>query len=193
MFCCSFSQLANNKHVQDKLRVEINENCDKDGKINFETINEIPYLDQVWNETLRMHSPAVFNTRKCTESIVLESGGYKAPIDLGINIYIPIHQIHYDPEYYDEPETFKPERFDPENGGVKAFKDKGVFFPFGDGPRMCIGMRFAQLQSKAGIASIIRNFELSVNRKTAKKFIIDPVEFLNVKVGGLWLDFKPIK
>ena len=185
------SQLARNKHVQDKLRVEINRNCDKDGKINFEVLNELPYLDQVWNETLRMHSPAAFISRICTEAVTLEFEGQKASIEKGINVYIPLHQLHYDPEFYDEPETFKPERFDPENGGTKAFRDKGVFLPFGDGPRMCLGMKFAQLQSKAAITSVIRNFELFVHSKTAEKLIIDPVEFINVKVGGLWLDFKP--
>lgn len=152
----------------------------------------MPYLDQVWNETLRMHSPATFTSRVCTESINLEYGGQIAPIEKGINVYVPIHQLHYDPEYYPEPEEFKPERFDPEIGGIKAFRDKGVFLPFGDGPRMCLGMRFAQIQSKAAIAGIIKNFKIAVNSKTATKLIIDPKEFINVKMGGLWLDLSPI-
>jgi cytochrome P450 family 28 len=101
----------------------------------------MPYLDQVFNEALRMHSPAVFTSRLCTEPIELNFEGQKAPIEKDINVYIPIHQIHYDPEYYPNPEEFKPERFDPENGGLKAFKDKGVFLTFGDGPRMCLGMK----------------------------------------------------
>lgn len=44
----------------------------------------------------------------------------------------------------------------------------------------------------AGIAAIVKNFEISVNDETAKNLRIDPKELLNVKVGGLWLDFKPI-
>lgn len=85
-----------------------------------------------------------------------------------------------------------PERFNPENGGIKAFRDKGVLLPFGDGPRICLGMRFALMQSKAAIAHIVRNFEISVNEKTMRPLVIDPKEFLNVKAGGIWLDFKPI-
>ena len=54
-------------------------------------------------------------------------------------------------------------------------------------------MRFALTQSKAAIVEILRNFEISVNKKTQDPLIIDPQEFLNVKVGGLWLDFKPIE
>jgi len=60
------------------------------------------------------------------------------------------------------------------------------------GPRICLGMRFALLQSKAAIAAIVRDYEITVNGKTSEKLIIDPKEFLNVKQGGLWLDFKHI-
>jgi cytochrome P450 family 28 len=183
-------QLGKNKRVQDKLRAEINQNTDKDGKISFEVLHDMPYLDQVFNETLRMHPPAVMTSRVCTEAIELEFEGQKAPVEEGMNVFIPIHQLHYDPEIYAEPEEFKPERFDPENGGVKAFKDKGVFLPFGDGPRMCLGMRFAQIQSKAAIVGIVKNFEISINDKTPKEQVIDPKEFINIKVGGFWVDFK---
>lgn len=54
-------------------------------------------------------------------------------------------------------------------------------------------MRFAQLQSKVALATIVHNFEITVNEKTQDNpLIIDPKEFLNVKKGGLWLDFKPL-
>jgi len=54
-------------------------------------------------------------------------------------------------------------------------------------------MRFALLQSKAALAAIVHNFEISVNEKTQDNpLIIDPKEFLNIKVGGLWLNFKPL-
>lgn len=182
-----------NEQVQDKLRDEINANVDNEGKIDFDIFSEMPYIDQVIHESLRLHSPATFTNRLCTEDCKLECDGFEAPIEKGLNIYIPIHQIHYDPEYYENPDSFIPERFDPENGGYKSFQAKGVFLPFGDGPRICLGMRFALLQSKAAIAAIVRNFKISVNSKTAKKLVIDPNEFINAKVGGLWLDFEPIK
>lgn len=133
--------MGRNKEVQDKLRDEINSRCDDDGKISYETLNDISYLEQVWNETLRMHAPISFTGRKCTEEVELNYDGQSASIEKDINVYIPIHQLHYDPEFYSEPEKFMPERFDPESGGVKAYKDKGVFLPFGDGPRVCLGVR----------------------------------------------------
>lgn len=85
-----------------------------------------------------------------------------------------------------------PERFNPEHGGVKVFKDRGVFLPFGDGPRICLGMRFASMQAKAAIAQLVRSFDFTVNGKTKHPLIIDPKEFINAKAGGIWLDFKPI-
>lgn len=192
VFCSFGSQLASNKNVQVKLRNEIEKHSDSEGRLSFEALNDVAYLEQVFNETLRMHSPAAFLSRKCTESVELSFEGQKVQIEKDLNVFVPIHQIHCDPEHYAEPEKFMPERFDPENGGVKAFRDKGVFLPFGDGPRVCLGMRFAQLQSMAGVAAIIKNFDLSVNSKTATKLEMDPKEFLNVKKGGLWLDFKPV-
>ena len=145
-------------------------------------------------ESLRMHSPLLFNSRECTEEFLLEADdGQKVLIEKGINVYVPINLFHYDPEYYTDPHTFYPERFDAENGGLKSFKDKGVYLPFGDGPRICLGMKFALLQSKAAIAEIVNNFEISVNAKTPEKLVIDPNEFMNINIGGLWLDFTPIE
>ncbi|CAO1409887.1 unnamed protein product [Diamesa tonsa] len=192
--CHTLYELGKNKTVQDKLRQEITKCVDKNGEISFETLNDMPYLDQVFHESMRMHSPLLFTSRECTEEFLLEADdGQKVLIEKGINVYIPIDQFHYDPEYYTDPHSFCPERFDAENGGLKAFKDRGVFLAFGDGPRVCLGMKFALLQSKAAIAEIINNFEISVNKKTPNQLIVDPKEFLNISLGGLWLDFKPIK
>jgi cytochrome P450 len=58
---------------------------------------------------------------------------------------------------------------------------------------MCLGRRFAMMQSKAAIIEIVRNFEMSVNNKTQRPLVIDPKSVVNAKAGGLWLDFKPIK
>ena len=145
-------------------------------------------------ESLRLHPPFTSISKECTEEIELEyQKGKKIVIEKGINVYIPLYQIQRDPEYYPKPTEFTPERFDPEHGGVKAFKEKGVFLTFGDGPRICLGMRFAMMQAKAAIVEVIRSFSISVNPKTEPGVVLDPNEFLNIKKGGIWLDFSPIK
>lgn len=127
------NQLAKNKRVQDKLRDEVNKHFDKNEQINFETLSDIAYLDQVFYEALRLHPPAVTTTKICTEPAELEFDGKKASIEKGINVYIPILQVHYDPDYYVEPLKFHPERFD--DGALKDYLDRCVLMPFGAGPR----------------------------------------------------------
>jgi cytochrome P450 len=108
---------------------------------------------------------------------------------------VPLISIQQDPDYYHDPQDFLPERFDPEHGGTKSFVDRGVLAPFGNGPRECLGKRFAQLQLKAAVYEIVRNFEISIDTNlTAKVLEIDPGELLmNVKKGGMWLKFKPVQ
>lgn len=95
-------------------------------------------------------------------------------------------------EYYPNPESFSPERFNDENGGVKAFKERCVLIPFGDGPRICLGMRFAYMQVKAAIAEVVKNFEISVDVNMTENPVIGPVEYLDVPDHKLMLNFSQL-
>ncbi|XP_059618982.1 probable cytochrome P450 28a5 [Phlebotomus argentipes] len=186
-------ELGKCKNVQEKLRQEIRETIAKHGKITHEVVSEMPYLDQVLNESLRLYPPATMLGKICTEKITIKvkEGEYRY-IEEGDDVTFPVYSFHRDPEFYENPDEFIPERFDPENGGVKAFRDKGVFVPFGDGPRICLGQRFAQAQIKAALVSLLDNFEVEVNPKTKEPIIFDPKQFLTYAIGGLWLNFKRI-
>ncbi|KAG5671161.1 hypothetical protein PVAND_001374 [Polypedilum vanderplanki] len=186
-------EIANDKRVQEKLRKQINEELiDENGKIIYEKMLEHEYLDQIFHETLRLHPIIMFFNRECTEEIIFDCNGKDFKIEKGMSVNVPIYSIHRDPDYFVNPTEFVPERFDAENGGVKEFRNRGVLMPFGDGGRICIGMRFALMQSKAAVIEIVRNFELSVNNKTQKPLVLDPKQYMNIKVGGLWLDLKTI-
>lgn len=110
-------------------------------------------------------------------------------IEKGMGIILPVFQFQNDAEYYPKPRSFNPDRF---AAGPKEFIDKGTFLPFGDGPRYCLGMKLALMQTKAAIYEIIKNFKLSVNSKTDKDLVIDPDSLMNVKRGGIWLNFKSL-
>ena len=87
-----------------------------------------------------MHPPLTVLNRICTEKFELPSQNEQKPVlEVGKSVTIPVYSIHRDPEYYSSPKEFKPERFDEEFGGIKAFKDRGVYYAFGDGPRICLG------------------------------------------------------
>ncbi|KAL1462449.1 hypothetical protein WDU94_014283 [Cyamophila willieti] len=150
-------ELAQNKHLQTKLRQEILDTRKQHGELNYEALQSMSLLDKVTKETLRKYPSLPQLDRIAVKE-------YKIPdtditLDVGTKISIPIFAIHYDPEYYPNPDKFDPERFIPEN--VEA-RPHYTYLPFGDGPRNCIGMRFGLIQFKSGLAHLIANFEFSI-------------------------------
>jgi cytochrome P450 len=138
--CYALYELSRNGRVQEKLRQEILECCNDEGEdkdrhpLAIDTLLNLPYLDQVFHEAVRLHPPLYYTTRVCTEDAELTSdGGGRQLIRKGTAVWIPIYSIHRDSEHYRNPDEFLPERFDEECGGVKAFRDKCVLIPFGDG------------------------------------------------------------
>lgn len=148
--------LAKYPEVQEKLRKELRELIQEHSEINYRGIMEAKYLDACLSETLRMCSPAHFAERQCTKEYKLPGTDVVIPPKMVVSV--PIHSIHHDERYWSDPEEFRPERFLPEN---KDEIKSGTYLPFGLGPRNCIGMRFAQMESKVMIAKLLLNFELS--------------------------------
>ncbi|PSN43541.1 hypothetical protein C0J52_03714 [Blattella germanica] len=173
--------------VQARLRREVDSNIKKhNGEITYEGIQEMQYLEMVFSEVLRVYPPGTVLSKRCTKDFNLEtpSGGVYV-VESGTPVAIPLYAIHHDPKYFPDPERFDPERFSEEN---KNNIQKYTYFPFGDGPRICLGRRFAITQVKAGIASIIHNFELRPNKKTKIPIVQDPHYFILACKGGLWMD-----
>lgn len=103
----AFYELAKNKLAQEKLRKEIKEYTITHGKIDYDVINEMPYLDQVFYEALRMHPPLFNLSRRCTETIeVTGSKDKKFLIEKGLTIIIPVLSIQTDPEHMKIPINF---------------------------------------------------------------------------------------
>jgi cytochrome P450 len=183
-------ELGKNPGVQQKLRTEIKS---EKGEFFFDKINKMVYLEQVFNEVLRMHPPITFLPKECTEPLDLESINHKhVHIPKGLSIYIPIMNYHYDKEYFDEPLEFMPERFDPKIGGAKYYIDKGVFLPFGHGHRMCMGKRFAEIVIKTALVQVVKHFIIEVDSKTVEPITLDPHKILNSPHHGIYLNFKSV-
>ncbi|KRT82368.1 cytochrome P450, partial [Oryctes borbonicus] len=148
-------ELAYHQEIQDKLREEIAETLRKhDGKLTYDGIMEMKYMDQVVNETLRMYPPLAFLNRICTKDYKLPNAN--VTIEEGTAILVSNLGIHWDPEYYPNPEKFDPDRFTEEN---KRTRPTFTFLPFGEGPRICIGQRFGLMQTKTGIALLLNHYK----------------------------------
>ncbi|MEO1686067.1 MAG: cytochrome P450, partial [Cyanobacteria bacterium J06631_12] len=93
--------------------------------------------------------------RKATQDC--EVGGYFIPKDA--TLIASQWVMHRDPRYFEEPETFIPERW---LDGLEKRLPKGVYFPFGGGPRICIGSSFAQMEGVLLLATIAQAFKLEL-------------------------------
>lgn len=98
--------------------------------------------------------------------------------------------FHYrDPRLYPEPEVFDPNRFTEEE---RRNRHKAIYLPFGEGPRMCTGIKFALAQTKAGLLTIVRDYQLTLSPKQ-KPIEMDIRAFLYQARDGLWVNFTPRK
>lgn len=145
--------LAMNPDVQDKLFAELSQAQKENGQLDYETLFTLKYLDSVINETLRL-----FPLVPSYERVV--TADHKLPnsvlVKKGVVIRIPVYTLHRDEEHFEEPEKFDPERFMPEN---KAHLKPFTFLPFVDGPRNCIGKRFALLAAKLTLAKLCLKYK----------------------------------
>lgn len=120
-------ELALNPDIQETLREEIKSGIElNDGKLTYDLLFSLKYLDMVMNETLRKYPPAFIITRNSTKDFKIPGTEMVIPAKTDININVL--SIHRDPEYYPNPEKFDPLRFTKENVRVrKPF----TFIPFG--------------------------------------------------------------
>ncbi|XP_017769445.1 PREDICTED: cytochrome P450 9e2-like [Nicrophorus vespilloides] len=193
LMCFLSYELAVNPEIQEKLRNEISatwEECQ--GNLTYEALNGMKYLDMVICEVLRKWPPFPIMDRICTKDYTIKA---IRPEEKDYNvkkndiIIIPIFGIHRDPEYYPNPEKFDPERFAPEN---RVKLNSSTYFPFGSGPRNCIGSRFAILENKTIMFHMIRNFQVVPTEKTTIPMVISKKQFIISSQHGFWLGLKKI-
>jgi cytochrome P450 family 9 len=158
-------ELALNTDVQEMLFNEVKAtNSELDGKnLTYEALQKMKYLDMVISEALRKWPNSPFIDRLCVKNYKLKYGQYDFIIEKGKFCWIPIYALHFDEQYFPNPQKFDPERFSDDN---KKKINTGAYLPFGIGPRNCIGSRFALMESKAVIYYMILNFHFEITAKT---------------------------
>nr|AKZ17692.1 cytochrome P450 monooxygenase CYP6BQ33 [Tenebrio molitor] len=181
-------ELATNPDIQEKLRDEINSVlANHEGQMTYDAMMEMTYMEKVIHEALRKYPPLPILTRLCTRDYIVPDTTIQ--IKKGVGVIIPVLGIHRDPEYYPNPEVFDPERFNDEN---KKSRPAFTWLPFGDGPRICIGMRFGMLQSKVALTVLLKNYNVTLNEKTTTPIKFAKRSFLSKADGGVWLDFEKV-
>jgi cytochrome P450 len=121
------------------------------------TVADVPnlrYTEWVVREAMRLYPPAWAIGREALADC--EIGGFHVP--KGTQVQLVQWIVHRDPRWFEEPESFRPERWD---NDLARRLPRCAYFPFGDGPRICIGYQFAMLESVLVLATITRRFRLA--------------------------------
>jgi cytochrome P450 len=121
---------------------------------------QLPFLDQVIKETLRLFPPAHVGNRFATEALDLQ--GY--PVAEGTRVMVSMYLVHRDQAIWEDAQQFCPQRFDRTQESESAERRPSMsYIPFGGGPRNCIGATFAQIEGKVVLARVLQQFELQLS------------------------------
>ncbi|CAD7090148.1 unnamed protein product [Hermetia illucens] len=184
---CLLYLLAKNPEKQEILRQEIMTKLPtKDSLLTVENMKHFPYLRACLKESLRMLPIIAGHIRTTSQNIVLQ--GYQIP--KGTTVAMGVNRLQIDDKYFPNAEKFEPERWLKKDGVPAPAKSAHpfIFLPFGFGPRMCVGKRFAEMEIETLVARILRNFRVEWHHPDLKfKFTS-----LKVPVDKLLFTFKDI-
>ncbi|KAL9656525.1 hypothetical protein ABK040_005287 [Willaertia magna] len=189
-FCCYL--LATNPHVQEKLQNFVDEFIKVNQKDTFDYEDfkngKLEYIRALFKETLRLFPVATGIIRELTKPVQWKE--HSLPKG-SICLYSWVLS-HRNPNYWENPEEFKPERFLDENGkSYVPVKNPFVYSPFGVGNRICIGRQFAEVEAVIAIAHIAKNFTLKLSDPNYK---MDTKVFLTLQPkDNLLVDFEERK
>ncbi|XP_022722687.1 cytochrome P450 CYP749A22-like [Durio zibethinus] len=177
--------LAVHRDWQEKARREVieifgNQNPHSEGIAKLKTVA------MVINETLRLYAPVISLTRKVGREVQLG----KLVLPANLEFMIPKMALHHDPELWgDDAHLFKPERF---AGGIaKATRySAAAFIPFGLGPRSCVGMSFATIETKTALSMILQRYTITLS----PAYVHSPFSFLTLRPQhGIQVILQPLQ
>lgn len=171
--------LSKNPEAQNKARLEAQKVFKEHGR-SMESLKKLTYLECIINETLRLYPSVTGMFRLAEKPFKLPCG---ALLPAGTGISASIYCLHRDPRFYNDPLKFVPERWE---------NPQKVFYPFGLGPRLCIGRKFALLEMKILLSSVILNYNIKLNSATVEPLSFDPTSFFYRSINPILLDFEKI-
>jgi cytochrome P450 len=149
---------------------------------SHEDVKRLPYTSRVIKEGMRLYPPAWTTGRAALEDV--EIGGYLIP--KGAQLLMAQWIVHRDPRYYPNPEAFDPDRWlAPEMEDLPRY----AFFPFGGGPRVCIGNHFATMEATLLLVTIVQRYHLEL--LPGQSLALAPSVTLRPKGSGLRMRVSP--
>ncbi|NAS13773.1 cytochrome P450 [Poritiphilus flavus] len=168
--------LARHPEVQEKVLEEIRE-VEKNSHSSLERIQQLKYTRAVIDEAMRLYPPAWITDRENLEDDQMGEYYIRKDTLVGVSFY----ELHRHPEYWEKPDLFWPERF----LGDHKKKTAGIYYPFGAGPRMCIGMGFAVYEMVLAVSYLIKHYQLTTGMKDVK---VNPL--ITLKPLGVSVEFS---
>lgn len=144
--------LAKHKDVQQAVFEEVMMATSETDDL-LSQIKLLPFTKAVIDEAMRLYPPAWITDRENLEDDTILNYHIRKNTLVGVSFY----ELHRNPKYWEKPDHFDPDRF----MGDRKKQTSGIYFPFGAGPRMCIGMGFAVYEMVLAIAHLIKHYELS--------------------------------
>jgi len=152
--CWTWYLLSQHPEIEEKLLGELQE-LPGDRVPTVEDLSELRYTEMIVKESLRLYPPAWSIGREAKEEC--EIGGYRVPS--GTQVMMAQWVTHRDPRYFEDPEVFRPGRW--EDQFAKRIPHY-AYFPFGKGPRLCIGHSFGMIGATLLLATVTRKFRLQL-------------------------------
>ncbi len=155
--------LGQNPDAETRLHAEVDAVLG-DRLPTLEDIPRLEYTAMVLSESMRLYPPAWAMGREALEDVAI--GPYR--IRKGTMVFFSQYIVHRDPRWYDDAESFRPERFNAEN---KAARPRFAYFPFGGGGRQCIGESFAWMEAVLALTTMAQRW----------RFVVDPKQRIEVQ------------
>ncbi|XP_044730897.1 cytochrome P450 4d2-like [Chrysoperla carnea] len=173
--------LANHPEIQTRAFEEVRDICgdNLNDQPSLSDLNKMPYLEAIIKESMRLYPPVPVILRNLSEDLQLDN----CVLPKHTRATIVIYCIHRNPEYFSDPESFKPERFLEETQNKNYFS----YVPFSAGSRNCIGQKFAMYEMKSTLSKVLRHYELcsagpQFDLKLAMAVILKSLNGVNIKV-----------
>jgi cytochrome P450 len=147
----AFHQIGQRPDVLERLHEEVDAVLDEGEAPGMSDLRDLSYTEQVLKETMRVLPPVYTLFRQPNVDVRLS--GYRVPADS--LLMVPQWVLHRHPDYWEDPETFDPDRWTPER--VRE-RHPYAYFPFGAGPRSCIGRQFSLVEAKIIMSMVLRRY-----------------------------------